>query len=185
VLEWKSRRRQPRSLSSNGNVPVSIRGSVSSSPNMHRPSDVDGSLQLYVPQQYLCVPQRHLYVPATTLCSDNVPVSIRGSLSNSPNMHWPSDVDGSIDDGLSGCSGISWTICKQSAPRSRQITKQTDHHWIFIGWMLFLIPTNTVKTLKAQKWKNYKQNLEDSKDSTDSFNELLPSGGRQQQLTPQ
>ena len=27
-----------------------------------------------------------------------------------------------------GCSGISWTICKQSAPRSRQITTPTPHH---------------------------------------------------------
>ena len=26
------------------------------------------------------------------------------------------------DDGVLGCSGINWTICKQSAPRSRQIT---------------------------------------------------------------
>jgi len=25
-------------------------------------------------------------------------------------------------------SGISWTICKQSAPRSRQITTPTPHH---------------------------------------------------------
>ena len=28
-------------------------------------------------------------------------------------------------------SGISWTICKQSAPRSRQITTTTPHHPIF------------------------------------------------------
>jgi len=37
-------------------------------------------------------------------------------------------------------SGISWTICKQSAPRSRQITTPTRHHSIFTGWMLFLTP---------------------------------------------
>jgi len=37
-------------------------------------------------------------------------------------------------------SGISWTICKQSAPRSRQITTPTPHHSIFTGWMLFLTP---------------------------------------------
>jgi len=30
-----------------------------------------------------------------------------------------------------GCSGIGWTICKQSAPRSRQITTPTPHHSIF------------------------------------------------------
>jgi len=37
-------------------------------------------------------------------------------------------------------SGISWTICKQSAPRSRQITTPTRHNSIFTGWMLFLTP---------------------------------------------
>jgi len=35
---------------------------------------------------------------------------------------------------------ISWTICKQSAPRSRQITTPTSHHSIFTGRMLFLTP---------------------------------------------
>jgi len=39
------------------------------------------------------------------------------------------------DDGVLGCSGISWTICKQSAPRSRQITMPTPHHSIFTGRM--------------------------------------------------
>ena len=34
-------------------------------------------------------------------------------------------------------SGISCTICKQSAPCSRQITMPTRHHWIFTGWTLF------------------------------------------------
>jgi len=32
------------------------------------------------------------------------------------------DLDQAGDDGVWGCCGISWTICKQSAPRSRQIT---------------------------------------------------------------
>jgi len=45
-------------------------------------------------------------------------------------------------------SGINWTICKQSAPRSRQITTPTPHRSIFAGWMLFLTP-NRVKALKA------------------------------------
>jgi len=36
-------------------------------------------------------------------------------------------------------SGISWTICKQSAPRFRQITTPTPHH-------------TTVKELKAIRW---------------------------------
>jgi len=42
------------------------------------------------------------------------------------------------DDGVWGRRGISWTICKQSAPRSRQITTPTPHHSIFTGRMLFL-----------------------------------------------
>jgi len=37
-------------------------------------------------------------------------------------------------------SGISWTIRKQYAPRSRQITTPTRHHSIFTGRMLFLTP---------------------------------------------
>ena len=32
-----------------------------------------------------------------------------------------------------GCSGISWTICKQSAPRSRHVITE-----FFTGLMLFL-----------------------------------------------
>jgi len=37
-------------------------------------------------------------------------------------------------------AGISWTICKQSAPRSRQTTTPTPHHSIFTGRKLFLVP---------------------------------------------
>ena len=37
-------------------------------------------------------------------------------------------------------SGISWTICKQSAPRSKQITMPTPHHSVFTNRMLFLMP---------------------------------------------
>jgi len=37
-------------------------------------------------------------------------------------------------------SGISWTICKQSPPPSRQITTPTPHHSIFTGRILFLTP---------------------------------------------
>ena len=49
-------------------------------------------------------------------------------------------------------SGISWSICKQSAPRSRQVTTPTPHHSIFTGWVLFVTPiqqcqsTNTKQT---------------------------------------
>ena len=44
------------------------------------------------------------------------------------------------DDGILGYGGISSTICKQSAPRSGQITTSTPHHSIFTGQMLFLMP---------------------------------------------
>jgi len=43
--------------------------------------------------------------------------------------------------GVLGCSGIGWTICKQSAPHSRQITTLTPHHSIFAGRMVFLMPS--------------------------------------------
>jgi len=41
------------------------------------------------------------------------------------------DLNEARDDGVLGCSGISWTICKQSAPHSRQKTTPTPHHSIF------------------------------------------------------
>jgi len=37
-------------------------------------------------------------------------------------------------------SGISGTLCKQSAARSRQITTPTPHHSIFTGRMPFMLP---------------------------------------------
>ena len=50
------------------------------------------------------------------------------------------DLNEARDDGVLGCSGISWTICKQSAPCSRQITTPATHHSIFPGRMLFPTP---------------------------------------------
>ena len=50
------------------------------------------------------------------------------------------DLNEARDDGVLGCSGISWTICKQSAPCSRQITTPATHHSIFTGRMLFPTP---------------------------------------------
>jgi len=38
------------------------------------------------------------------------------------------DLNEARDDGVLGCSGISWTIGKQSAPRCRQMTTPTPHH---------------------------------------------------------
>jgi len=37
------------------------------------------------------------------------------------------DLNEARDDVVLGCSGISWTLCKQSAPRSRQMTTPTPH----------------------------------------------------------
>jgi len=50
-----------------------------------------------------------------------------------------------------GGSGISWTICKSLAPCCRQITTPSPHliTQFFTGCMLFLMPTNSVKALKA------------------------------------
>jgi len=42
--------------------------------------------------------------------------------------------------GFWNSSGISWTICKQPALSTRQITTPTPQHSIFTGWMLFLMP---------------------------------------------
>ena len=42
------------------------------------------------------------------------------------------DLNEARDDGVLGCSGISWTICKQSATHSRQITTPTPHHSLFL-----------------------------------------------------
>jgi len=38
------------------------------------------------------------------------------------------DLNEARDYGVLRCTGISWTICKQSAPRSRRITTSTLHH---------------------------------------------------------
>jgi len=53
--------------------------------------------------------------------------------------------------------GIVWTMCKQSAPRSRQLTTPAPHHSIFTGWMLFLTPNQQCqstegKGLSCDKW---------------------------------
>ena len=53
------------------------------------------------------------------------------------------------DDGVLGCSGISWAICKQSAPRSRQITTPTPHHSVFTGRMLFLTPNQRCQSTEG------------------------------------
>ena len=37
------------------------------------------------------------------------------------------DLNEAREDGVLGCSGVSWTICKHSAPRSRQIPTPAPH----------------------------------------------------------
>jgi len=61
------------------------------------------------------------------------------------------DLNEARDDGVPGGSGISWTICKQSAPRSRQITVPTRCHSIFIGRMLFLMPSQQCQSTEGKR----------------------------------
>jgi len=46
-------------------------------------------------------------------------------------------------------SGISWTICEQSVPGSRQITTSAPHHSIFTGRMLFLMPNQQCQSTEG------------------------------------
>jgi len=60
------------------------------------------------------------------------------------------DLNEARDDGVLGWSGISWTICKQSALCCRQITTPTPHHSIFLqAGCSSQRQTNNVKALKA------------------------------------
>jgi len=69
------------------------------------------------------------------------------------------------DNGVSGCSGISWTICKQSAPRSRQITTATPHHQYFTGRMLFLTHDHSTEgTVSAVKWRRNRRRRREATD---------------------
>jgi len=56
-----------------------------------------------------------------------------------------------------GGSGISWTMCKQSAPRARQITT-TPHQSTFTGQMLFLTFNQQCQSTEAQGHGNILQN---------------------------
>ena len=48
-----------------------------------------------------------------------------------------------------GCSGISWTICKESAPRSGEITTPAPHHSSFTSRMLFMTPNQERQSTKG------------------------------------
>ena len=59
------------------------------------------------------------------------------------------DLNEARDDEVLGCYGISWTICKQSAPRSRQITTPTPRQSMFTGRMLFLTPSQQCQSTEG------------------------------------
>jgi len=46
--------------------------------------------------------------------------------------------------------GISWTICKQPAPRSRQVTTPAPHHSTFTCQMLILTPNQTCQSTEGK-----------------------------------
>jgi len=57
------------------------------------------------------------------------------------------DLNEARDDGVLGCSGISRTICTQSAPHSRQFTTPTPPLFLQVGCSAWCL-TNNVKALK-------------------------------------
>ena len=59
------------------------------------------------------------------------------------------DLNEARDDKVLGCSGISWTICKHTAPCSRQIITPTPHYSIFTGWMIFLMPNQQCQSTEG------------------------------------
>jgi len=58
--------------------------------------------------------------------------------------------------GFWDCSGISWAICKQSAPCFRQITTPTPHHSILLAGRSSWRPNNSVRALKDKSTKEKK-----------------------------
>ena len=59
------------------------------------------------------------------------------------------DLNEARDDGFWGCSSISWTICKQSAPRFRQ-NNTSSLNFLQAGCSSWH-PVNSVKALKVKK----------------------------------
>ena len=56
--------------------------------------------------------------------------------------------------GFGDGSGTSGTVCKQSAPRIRQITTSIPHHSVFIGQMLFLMPNQQYQSTEGYNTAN-------------------------------
>ena len=59
------------------------------------------------------------------------------------------DLNEARDVGVWDGSGISWTIRKKSAPRSRQITTPTPHQSVFTGRMLFMTPNQQCQSTEG------------------------------------
>ena len=61
------------------------------------------------------------------------------------------DLNEAKDDGVLGWQWhqLDYNICKQSAPRSRQITTTTPHCSIFTGRMLFLTPNQQCQSIES------------------------------------
>ena len=60
-----------------------------------------------------------------------------------------------------GGSGISWTICKSSAPHSRHITMPVPRHSVFLQvGCPYCCPANSIKALKAHWHKKTESNLQ-------------------------
>ena len=64
------------------------------------------------------------------------------------------DLNEARDDGVLGCSGISWTTCKQSVPCSRQITMPNLITQFIQAGCSYWHPTKSVKALKANSGGN-------------------------------
>jgi len=52
--------------------------------------------------------------------------------------------------------GIDRPMCKESAPRSRQITTSTPHHSHFTGRMLLLTPNQQCQSTEGTNTSDYK-----------------------------
>jgi len=50
-----------------------------------------------------------------------------------------------------GGSGISQTIYKSFAPRTRQTTIPAPHHSVFTGWMLFLMASQQYESTEGSQ----------------------------------
>ena len=85
----------------------------------------------------------------TLLHSFNGPVSRTAWISQHQKGETSLDLNEARDDGVAGRQCISWTICKQSAPRSKQITTPAPHRSIFTGRMLFLTPNQQCQSTEG------------------------------------